>query len=287
VIPRSSAACDSLRVVWISSFEGYEVYVEYAEEIAEEKEKFFNEKFGVRESRRVLSEDIVEKETLTYSDIKPIRREYGIYHTYSNSNYELLWTDSMIMYASGEFDQVYPQSGSSVIPYFDFYMENSNGVATSWDCTNFISQCLLAGDAAMYNDGTINSWWCSANVSGPGTYSGPWTNVGPLYNFLIRSAVTPGPFANSFYDLGGASNFVMGSTFSLGDIIQKDAYSDGHWDHSLIITGRGFVSGIPDPVPYVVSRTGPGIYSNGKLSSLYLNQNPSYRILRLVGYRTN
>ncbi|MBQ2915912.1 MAG: amidase domain-containing protein [Clostridia bacterium] len=269
---------------WLSFFDGYDVYVDYAAQVAAEKEQFFDEMFGPRSDRSIVSTE--PDETLSYLDIQPPQRVYGIYHT-TTSDYELLWTDLMTSYASSEYNEVNPQSGSTTISYYDFYMENANGVATSWDCTNFVSHCLLAGGAQMYNDGTINSWWCAPIVSGEGTYSAPWTVVRHLYNFLIRESVTPGPFANRAYDNDGNSNFVFTSTFSLGDIIQKDTNSNGSWDHSLIITGSRTVSGYSDPIPYVVSRTGPDINSSGALTSLYLTENPSYRILRLVGYRTN
>lgn len=66
-----------------------------------------------------------------------------------------------------------------------FYSENDSG----GDCTNFISQCLLAGGAEMMYD--INPWWYKRNNSGASTYhswSFSWSIASSLYwNIMINT----------------------------------------------------------------------------------------------------
>lgn len=58
------------------------------------------------------------------------------------------------------------------------------------DCTNFASQCLFAGSGVMNYEPTFGWYYISANNKAPA-----WTGVPYLYNFLMRSANSPGPKA--------------------------------------------------------------------------------------------
>lgn len=88
------------------------------------------------------------------------------------------------------------------------------------DCTNFISQCLHAGNCNM-NYSKINGWYyISINNRSPS-----WTANNFLYNFLINNRLQ-GPFAE-ISDI---------DKIQIGDIIQLNFEDDLLFDHSLIIT---------------------------------------------------
>lgn len=88
------------------------------------------------------------------------------------------------------------------------------------DCTNFISQCLLAGGGIMNYD-YINGWFYNSINN----RSASWTGVAYLQRFLLREAKTTGPFA-SVRDV---------SKLEIGDIIQL-RQNNSHFNHTLIIS---------------------------------------------------
>ncbi|HWI48091.1 MAG TPA: amidase domain-containing protein [Rummeliibacillus sp.] len=102
------------------------------------------------------------------------------------------------------------------------------------DCTNFISQCLLAGGAPMtgYPD-RIKGWWLKG-----GTWSYSWTTANALFWHL----------QNSKKGLQG-KRVSSESELELGDLIFLDFTGDGRIDHSLIVTS------IINGVPYVNAHT--------------------------------
>lgn len=87
------------------------------------------------------------------------------------------------------------------------------------DCTNFISQCLLAGGGVMNYD-KINGWFYnSVNSRSPS-----WTSVAYLQKFLLNNKEI-GPFA-SLYNI---------NNLQIGDLIQL-RQNPTHFNHTLIIT---------------------------------------------------
>lgn len=58
------------------------------------------------------------------------------------------------------------------------------------DCTNFASQCLLAGNSVMNYTPTSGWYYVNANQKSPS-----WTGVEYFYNFLTRRTNTVGPKA--------------------------------------------------------------------------------------------
>jgi len=56
------------------------------------------------------------------------------------------------------------------------------------DCTNFASQCLLAGNGMMNFQPTYGWFYINANRKAPS-----WTGVQYLYNFLTRQNLSAGP----------------------------------------------------------------------------------------------
>ena len=88
------------------------------------------------------------------------------------------------------------------------------------DCTNFISQCLLAGGGLM-NFSKFDGWYyLNINNRAPS-----WTSVFYLKSFLTRQNDTVGPFGH----------LASINTLEIGDIIQlKQTVND--FNHTLIIS---------------------------------------------------
>ncbi len=97
------------------------------------------------------------------------------------------------------------------------------------DCTNFISQCLLAGGGVMNYD-KYNGWFYNSASS----RSPSWTGVEFLQKFLLTNK-GKGPFAAA----------VELKNLEIGDIIQL-RQNPTHFNHTLIVTqiknGQIFVS---------------------------------------------
>lgn len=91
------------------------------------------------------------------------------------------------------------------------------------DCTNFISQCLLAGGGVM-NYTPVTGWFYINSYN----RSAAWTGAIFLYRFLIHNH-TQGPFAEEVAD---------SSLLLPGDIIQF-AYAGRDWHHSLLVLKTG------------------------------------------------
>ncbi len=96
------------------------------------------------------------------------------------------------------------------------------------DCTNFISQCLLAGGATM-NDTRDFGWYYFS----PENRAPAWSGVEYLYNFLTGAP-------DYRQENGGEGPYAQVVTFAEGlrggDIVQL-ADATGDFYHTLIITG--------------------------------------------------
>lgn len=112
--------------------------------------------------------------------------------------------------------------GQYAASYAERYAENYNPAYSNYDgeggdCTNFVSQCLLAG--GLPTDGT---WYKD---------SGAWIRVTELRDWLTRK--------------GYARELTWQGNTTLGDVVQLKN-SSGAWSHSVIVTfnktGRLFVS---------------------------------------------
>ncbi|MBQ7337043.1 MAG: amidase domain-containing protein [Clostridia bacterium] len=96
------------------------------------------------------------------------------------------------------------------------------------DCTNFVSQCLLAGGATM-NDTRDFGWYYFS----PENRAPAWSGVEYLYNFLtgdpeyLRENGGEGPYAREVTFAEGVRE---------GDVVQL-ADTTGDYYHTLIITG--------------------------------------------------
>lgn len=88
------------------------------------------------------------------------------------------------------------------------------------DCTNYISQCLLAGGGVM-NYNYIKGWYFkNMNDRSPS-----WTSVAYLQDFLLRKNDEIGPFAR----------VVTLQEIEIGDIIQL-RQNTTHFNHSVIVS---------------------------------------------------
>lgn len=90
------------------------------------------------------------------------------------------------------------------------------------DCTNFVSQCLLAGGAPMNYQRTFGWYYTSASDRAPA-----WTGVNYLYNFLMSKPKT-GPRARE----------ITISELQPGDVVQL-SFTAGVWGHTLLVVETG------------------------------------------------
>ena len=97
------------------------------------------------------------------------------------------------------------------------------------DCTNFVSQCLVAGGIKEDPDK-----WSSDSTKGLFGYSDAYNtfvNVGLLASYLKDCGYSIGEIRH------GDINELKQLHMSAGDILQIDHQGDGEWDHSMICVG--------------------------------------------------
>jgi len=126
------------------------------------------------------------------------------------------------------------------------------------DCTNFVSQALYAGgltETGKYQYWDDYAWYYDWGYR-PG-YSNTWTVANELYDFLDKSGRADRVSVDHPYY----------PKFQVGDIIQADWNNDGHWNHSMIITGI-IISDDDLLMSYHTSNT-----KNKRLSSI-ISENP-------------
>ncbi len=95
------------------------------------------------------------------------------------------------------------------------------------DCTNFISQCLLAGSCTMDFTPDFGWYYISVNDRAPA-----WTSVDYFYDFLTEQPA----FAAQNGGTGPYGREVGFEDLELGDFIQL-ANASGEYYHTLIVTG--------------------------------------------------
>ena len=104
--------------------------------------------------------------------------------------------------------------------FFDFTGRGGN-------CTNFVSQCLLAGSCVMNPAETFGWYYVNAADRSPS-----WTGVRELYDFLTGS----GDFPAKAERVGPLGTQIGREMAEIGDIIQL-ANSSGTFYHTLFISG--------------------------------------------------
>ncbi|MDQ0157541.1 amidase domain-containing protein [Robertmurraya andreesenii] len=103
------------------------------------------------------------------------------------------------------------------------------------DCTNYISQCLHAGDAPMVGyPNRSNGWWMRSN-----NWSYSWTVANSLRWYLPGAKI--GIRAREVSDP---------QELKLGDVICYDFQGDGRFDHTTIVTAKDV-----DDMPLVNAHT--------------------------------
>ena len=122
-------------------------------------------------------------------------------------------------------------------PDFRFFYEYGDG---GGDCTNFISQCLLAGGAPMAYDAW--PWWYNNNgtkQTDDDTWSVSWAVAHSLY-WTLKS--------RGELKLAGIKAIEVSdiSLLDMGDIIQYE--KDGNIYHTVIITAFNYQNGYRFPL---------------------------------------
>lgn len=95
------------------------------------------------------------------------------------------------------------------------------------NCTNFVSQCLLAGSSVMDFTPTFGWYFRTIEDRAPS-----WTSVEALYDFLTGS----GDFAGMEAEGPFAVEATNRRQVELGDVVQL-ARADGDFYHTLIVSG--------------------------------------------------
>lgn len=145
--------------------------------------------------------------------------------------------------------------GSSENPYGKGY--NPNYYALDSDCTNFVSQCLLAGGYKMHgsygknqptkSEKTIKEWYHYKEKKNNGEYMYRYTtswvcvqqyyNIRPLnlglYYYIKKNVKTAKMHKKVKFN---AKKWLKDYNLMIGDIVQMDTNKDGKYDHSIIIT---------------------------------------------------
>ncbi|WP_339252098.1 amidase domain-containing protein [Sporosarcina sp. FSL W8-0480] len=119
----------------------------------------------------------------------------------------------------------------AAVRYADQWWNGRNPAFPSFDvdCTNYISQCLLAGGAPMHGyPNRERGWWLQG-----GTWSFSWSVSHSLHWYVAASKKgLTAKKVSSPYEL------------DLGDLIFYDFQGDGRYDHSTIVTAKD-INGAP------------------------------------------
>jgi len=106
----------------------------------------------------------------------------------------------------------------------------TNYAGIGGDCTNFISQCVLAGSCEM-NFTPVYGWYYLSQTE----RTASWTGVEFFYEFMTKN-ISVGPFASE----------ASAGSLMIGDVIQLGKYRSGmgmseensiDYYHTLIVTG--------------------------------------------------
>jgi len=113
--------------------------------------------------------------------------------------------------------------------YADRWWDEGNPSYELFDvnCTNYVSQCIFAGNAPMNYTGTRGSgWWYKGRAKGQELWSYSWAVSNALTQYL-STARKSGLRAEQVQSAG---------QLQLGDVITYDWTGDGRYQHSTIVT---------------------------------------------------
>jgi len=95
------------------------------------------------------------------------------------------------------------------------------------NCTNFVSQCVLAGSCTMNYTPDFGWYYISADDRAPA-----WSSVDYFYDFMVGTQV----FAEQNGGIGPFAREVPREEVEIGDVIQY-ANVNGDWYHTVLICG--------------------------------------------------
>jgi cell wall-associated NlpC family hydrolase len=142
--------------------------------------------------------------------------------------------------------------GTAAAQYADTYWSAYNSAYPSFankggDCTNFVSQALLAGGIQMRTSSTGDADWYMLQNRKKYSYSASW--VSAQDNSVFLSQHLPG--VTRVADITGAKpgQLVSDGDAQPGDVVLYDWNNDGTFDHEAIIAatdGTANADGSPD-----------------------------------------
>ncbi len=164
----------------------------------------------------------------------------------TNARYEIFAATSYAKKYNGASDSPYGKNNY-----------NTNYASLASDCTNFVSQCLLAGGYKMHgsytdlqqtsSEKTVKEWYHHKVAKKKGGYKYRYTtswvcvqqyyNIRPLdlglYHYIRKNVKTATIHKKVKFN---AKKWLKDYNLMLGDIVQMDTNGDGKYDHSIIIT---------------------------------------------------
>ncbi|PZE19737.1 amidase domain-containing protein [Paenibacillus xerothermodurans] len=197
------------------------------------------------QTERVVLGQLDDKWYVT--QIKPLDAEFSTVLDRMNP------TESATEQYDSLHDQIFPRLPSqpylnyNVVPYLEsmdrkaYNRNKAVEYADSWwakgnpaylefevDCTNYVSQCLFAGGAAMNYTGKRDSgWWYKGRYHGQELWSFSWSVAHSLQTYLMHSRNGLRAEAVSRPD-----------QLQLGDVISYDWDGDGRYQHSAVVTAK-------------------------------------------------
>lgn len=179
---------------------------------------------------------------------------------------------NMVTYATTNCSKTDPASGnSSKAPYYDF-----SSIQYAYDCTNFMSHCLLAGGASENR----TSWYYdSLSARTPS-----WSGVNEFHSFITTNTST-GPKAEArALAYSCPSQYV---NWESGDIVQLQEadYNYPGFGQSTMITGSYVMNSLLY-IPVVTSRTADNWYTKNEVLTVKYPIDDdilAYRLIHLTG----
>lgn len=160
---------------------------------------------------------------------------------------------NMVSYATTNCDKNSPSSGnSSKAPYYDF-----SDIQYAYDCTNFMSHCLLAGGASENH----NNWYYDGIAVSQRSSS--WSGVNEFHSFIVNNTGT-GPKAEArSLTYSCPPQYI---NWESGDIvqIQEAEYNYPGFGHSTMITGT-YAQNSYCTIPMITSRTADNWYTKNEV----------------------
>ncbi|MBD1373053.1 amidase domain-containing protein [Hazenella sp. IB182357] len=118
---------------------------------------------------------------------------------------------------------------TKAVQYANKYWNSANPAFRQFDddCTNYVSQCIHAGDLPMvYSSSKSKGWWYRRRGGLADTWSFSWAVAHSLFNYLKAGGPT-----------GNTIEVSSPQQLRAGDVICYDWEGDGRWNHNAIVTG--------------------------------------------------